>query len=297
MSTSWQKQQQQWAWLLIAPVVLGLGLFTYLPTLGSLFISFCQWDMLLKPSWVGISNYTSLFFEPQTLQVAFNTLVFTGVTTFLEVGLALVLALALFEQTGKTRWLQALYGLPYLTPMLAVALWAAWWWDADRGGLNTLLNLFPLLQQAPVAWLYQPGWAMAALITLEVWKSLGYNLLLLITGLKSTPEEVLEAARLDGATGWRQGWFVVLPMLSPTLFLVVLVTLIHTLQSFDGVYLLTQGGPQGATRTLGYWVYQQAFDWYRLGPASALAFGLTLLVAGLTVAQWQLRKRWVLYED
>jgi multiple sugar transport system permease protein len=130
---------------------------------------------------------------------------------------------------------------------------------------------------------------LAGVITLDVWKTLGYTLLLVLAGLQALSPAVLEAAELDGATGWRQLRLIVLPLLAPTLWVVGLLTIIHAMLAFDAIYLLTQGGPNKATTVLVFWLFQQAFLWYSAGKASAIAYLLAVLLVGLTLVQWRIK--------
>ena len=135
------------------------------------------------------------------------------------------------------------------------------------------------------------------MIILRVWKDIGYTIILFLAGLQAVPPSLYESAELDGAGSWRTFWLVTLPMITPTLFFVAVMTLINGFQAFDSVYLLTQGGPEHSTELLVYWMFKNAFEFYKIGPASAIAYILFVLILSLTFVQWQLRKRWVLYED
>ena len=201
----------------------------------------------------------------------------------LEVATALVLSCALLQVTKGQRWLETIYFLPVVTPMVAFALVWQWLLDSSSGGVNQVVQF---LGGTPVAFLSQPGWAMAAIITLRVWKELGLAVLMIWTALKSLPKSLLEASVLDGASGVKQFWHVVLPQLQPILLFVVTVSLISALQSFDSVFLLTKGGPDNSTQLLVYGVYKHAFEYYRVGQASAMAYLLAIMIVGLTLVQW-----------
>lgn len=282
--------------LLAGPALAGLLVFTYGPTLASFALSFYQWDLLGPPQWVGLANYQRLLGDPLFWQVVRNTTWFVVAVTSLQLVLGLAIALALHRVVRGQRWLRLAYFLPYVTPMVAVALVFGWLYNGDQGILNQVLLRLGLIAQ-PVAWLHQVETALGAVVALDVWKTLGYTVVLLLAGLLTVPPELEEAARLDGAQGWSLLWRVTLPLLSPTLFLVSLLTLIHAMQAFDAVYLLTQGGPQQATTVVVYALYQYAFQFYKVGQASALAYLLFAVILLLTLLQWGLRKHWVLYED
>ena len=178
--------------------------------------------------------------------------------------------------------------------MVAFAFVWQWMLDPTSGVLNQLLLS---LGKPAIAFLYEPGWAMLALIVLRVWKEMGLSILLFWTALKNVPEELQDASALDGATGYKQFFNVVLPLMTPVVFFVASMAIINGFQAFDSVYLLTQGGPENSTQVLVYWVFKNAFGFYKVGQASAIAYLLFMLIAGLTLIQWQLRKRWVYGED
>jgi multiple sugar transport system permease protein len=278
---------------------VGLAVFTYGPSALSLTLSGFKWDLLNPPRWVGSANYQTLIHDPLFWKIAANTAGFVASVAVLEAVLALAIAVWIQQLGTHRQWLKGVARtavfLPYITPMVAMTLVFGWLYDGDQGLLNQALMALHLIS-APIAWLQDPHWAMPSVIALEVWKNVGYNVVLLMAGLQALPEPVLEAATLDGASGWPRLVKVVLPMLSPTVLLVSMMTLIHALQAFDAIYLLTQGGPQHATAVVVFWVFQQAFAFYKAGLASALAYVLFVVIMAITAVQWRLRRRWVLHE-
>jgi multiple sugar transport system permease protein len=180
--------------------------------------------------------------------------------------------------------------------MVSVALVWGWLYDPSYGIINWVLKSLQLIHQ-PIAWLYEPKTALWAVIILRVWKDIGYNMVIFLAGLQAVPPSLYESAHLDGASSWRTFWLVTLPMVTPTLFFVGIMTVISGFQTFDSVYLLTQGGPEHSTELMVYWMFKNAFEFYKIGPASAIAYILFIVILALTLTQWQLRKRWVLYED
>jgi multiple sugar transport system permease protein len=296
--TRWQRWRESptfWAYVFIAPVMLGLLVFTYLPTVASFLLSFCYWNLLGAPQWVGWENYQRLLAEPSFAKVALNTGLFVVVSTIAKIVVGLGLAVLLQAVVRGKTFFRTAYFLPYITPMIGVSLVWGWLYDPQAGLFNSVLQALHLIN-APVAWLYTPQTAMAAVLLLEVWKSVGYTMVLFLAGLQAIPESVYESARIDGASPWQAFWRVTLPMVSPTLFFVSLISIIQSLQAFDSIYLLTQGGPEQSTAVAVYWVYKNAFEFYRVGPASALAYVLFVVILVLTLVQWRLRKRWVLHE-
>lgn len=294
--TDIRSKELKWALLFILPCLAGLGILTYLPTLTSLGLSFTYWDLLGTPTWVGGENYRQILADPLFWKVLGNTGVFVLAVSLGELVLGLAIAVLLNSVVRGKSVLRALYFLPFITPMLSVALVWGWLYDPTVGLLNGVLQKLGLLH-TPVAWLYDIRTALPAVILLEIWKTLGYTVVLFLAGLQAIPTTLYESAHLEGANAWQRFWQITLPMVTPTLFFVMTITLIHAFQSFDAIYLLTQGGPENATAVLVYWLYKTAFGLYQVGPASAMAYLLFVMILALTLLQWQLRKRWVLYED
>jgi multiple sugar transport system permease protein len=284
-----------WGWpaFFILPCLLGLGIFTYIPVLMSLGLSFSYWNLLGHPHWVGLSNYSAVLQDPLFWKTLQNTVFFVVGSVTLDVTMALLLAVLLNRTVQGIGIFRTVFFLPVITPMVSVALVWGWLYDPNYGWLNAFLHLFGI---KPIAWLYDKQWAMWAIILLRVWKDMGYNMVILLAGLQGIPTHLYESAALDGANAWQRFWRLTLPMLSPTLFFVITVSLINAFQAFDMVYLLTEGGPENSTQVLVYWLFKNAFQFYKVGPASAIAYILFMIILTLTVIQWQLRKRWVLHE-
>lgn len=290
------QQETLWAWVFILPCMLGLIVFTYLPIAASLGLSFSYWNLLGEPQWVGLENYQQVLSDPLFWKTFTNTWIFVAFTALAEVSLGLYLAVLLNRLVRGQALFRTLYFLPFITPMVSVALVWGWLYDPQYGVLNFLLQQLHLIQE-PIAWLFDPKTAMGSVILQRVWKNVGYNVVIFLAGLQAIPESVYESAHLDGATPWQTFWRITLPMVTPTLFFVATMTLINAFQVFDSIYLLTQGGPEHSTEVLVYWMFKNAFEFYKIGPASAIAYLLFVVILILTIVQWQLRKRWVLHED
>jgi len=288
--------ETRWAWFFLAPCLLGLIIFTYLPVFASLGLSFSYWNLLGTPRFIGLENYANVLNDPLFWKSFGTTWWFVLWSGVLEVAIALVLAVWLNRAIRGQTFFRTAYFLPFITPMVSVALVWGWLYDPSYGMFNWLLQQAHLIGK-PIPWLYDPKTALWAVIILRVWKDIGYNIVIFLAGLQAVPPSLYESANLDGASGWRTFWLVTLPMITPTLFFVSIMTLINGFQAFDSVYLLTQGGPEHSTELLVYWMFKNAFEFYKIGPASAIAYILFVVILLLTLGQWQLRKRWVLYED
>jgi multiple sugar transport system permease protein len=282
-----------WAWLFLLPSVLGIAVFNLFPVLGSFWLSLTRWNLLGKPRFVGLANYADLFADSRFYQIMGQTFGFVGLTVALDVALGLALAVALNRKLRGRGLLRTAYFLPYITSMVAVAIVWGWLFDPRFGALNLALKAFGL---APVYWLSDPRWAMPSIVLVTVWKGLGYTMMLFLAGLQAIPGHYVEAAMLDGASAPRRFFGITLPLLSPTVFLVTTVSLINAFQAFDAVYMLTGGGPMNQTSVIVYWLYQNAFTYFNMGKASAIAYVLFAVILAITLIQWGLRKRWVVYE-
>jgi multiple sugar transport system permease protein len=293
---TYSKSETRWAWFFLAPCLLGLLVFTYIPIMASLGLSFSYWNLLGIPKFVGLENYAAVLNDPLFWKSFATTWTFVIISGFLEVAIALLLAVWLNRAIRGQSFFRTAYFLPFITPMVSVALVWGWLYDPTYGLINWLLQQAHLIDK-PIPWLYDPKTALWAVMILRVWKDIGYNIVIFLAGLQTVSPSLYESANLDGANSWQIFWRVTLPMITPTLFFIGIMTLINGFQSFDSVYLLTQGGPEHSTELLVYWMFKNAFEFYKIGPASAIAYILFVVILLLTLGQWQLRKRWVMYED
>lgn len=293
-----QKKRSNWGWglLFCSPVLLGLLLLNYWPAIHAFLLSFQEWNLLDDPRWVGTQNYRTLLASDEFWQVMKQTALYVSGVVVFELAIALALAFALHRVTTGKRVFQVLAFLPYITPAMAISVIFAWLYHPEQGLLNAFLLQIQVIH-SPLAWLFNPLTALVAVMSLEVWKATGYNMLLLLGALQAIPPSLEEAALLDGATGWRRAIYVTLPQIAPTLFLVMLMTLIHALQAFDAIYLLTQGGPNRATAVLAFSLYETAFQRFDIGQATALGYIMFVLIGALSLLQWWSRKQWVWQEE
>lgn len=279
----------------LAPNLLGFLIFTILPIGGSLVLAFFNWPLLGQPVFNGIANFIRLFTQDTVFwPVLGNTLYFVVGYVLANLVVALGLALWLTSRIRLKGLFRVVFFLPVVSPMVAnAAVWRLLF--TQHTGL--IAQVFHALtgQEAP-NWLGDPHWAMPAVILMSLWAGFGYNLLIFIAGIEGIPSSLLEAAAIDGAGWWRRTFSIVLPMLSPSLFFAVVMTVISSLQVFAQPYILTGGGPGNSTTTLVYYLYQQGFQNYAMGYASSVAWALFILIMGLTALQFSAQKRWVHYQ-
>jgi multiple sugar transport system permease protein len=280
------------AYLYLLPTFVGLILFSLGAIVVSVGISFTDWNILQPPHWVGLSNYVRLFSTPLNWQVFGNTLYYMGVIVPVGTALALGLALALNRGLRGIVLLRSLYFLPVISSTVAVSLVWGWLYNQQFGLINYLLSLVGITGPA---WLADTRTAMPAVIIMSIWKGLGYNMVIFLAGLQGIPQELYEAAKIDGAGAWAQFRYVTFPLVSPTTFFVVVLSTIAAFQVFDQTYVMTGGGPAYSTTTLALFIYQNAFQWFHMGYAAALSYVLFAAVAVVTLVQFRVQGRFVFY--
>lgn len=273
------------------PALIGILIFILIPVAGSFFISLTRWNLISRPEFVGFNNYIDLFKDISFYHVLFNTFFYAFFTTIFGIIIPLVLAIALDRKIKGSVFYKSAYFIPYITPMIVVAIVWAWIFDPNNGILNWIFGL-----GNNVTWIYDKNLAMISIIIVSIWKNIGYNMVIFLAGLQAIPESLNEAAQIDGAVGIKKFFKVTLPLLSPTIFFVSIMTVISSFQVFDLVYLMTGGGPENSTMVLVYWVYKNAFEYFKVGTASAIAYILFVIILLFTVIQWKTRKKWVLNE-
>lgn len=275
--------------IFLLPALLGTLIFIIIPVFCSFGLSFAKWDLLNSISFVGLENYKNLFNDKVFYQTLVNTIVFAISTSVFGVIIPLILASVLNSKIRGSEFFKTAYFLPFITPMIVIGIVWGWIFDPNIGLLNKLLHLH-------INWLYDVKYAMPALIAVSVWKLIGYNMIIFLSTLSSISQSLFEAAKIDGANSIQTFRHVTIPMLSPTIFFVVIITTISSFQVFDLIYLMTQGGPFNSTNVLVYSIYQNAFEYFNVGKASAIAYVLFAIILVLTLLQWKFRKR-IVYNE
>lgn len=277
-------------WVFILPALLGTLIFIVIPVICSFGLSFTKWDLLNPIRFVGLDNYKEIFSEALFFKIFWNTVVFAISTSVLGVIIPLVLACILNSKIRGSEFYKTAYFLPFITPMIVIGVVWEWIFDPNIGLLNHILHLH-------INWLYDTHFAMPALIIVSVWKLIGYNMVIFLSSLSGISQSMFEAAKIDGATPFQTFKNVTIPLLSPSIFFVVIITAISSFQVFDLIYLMTQGGPLDSTNVLVYAIYKNAFEYFNVGKASAIAYVLFFIILVLTLVQWSLRKKLVYNED
>jgi multiple sugar transport system permease protein len=286
--------ERRWAWLFLAPTLLGLAVLSAGPILATFGISFTDWDLLTPPEWVGLDNFRDLMSDARFWKAMQNTAFYTLVSVPLGMAIALAFAIGLDQALRGIAWIRTMYFLPLVTSSVAVGLVWLWIYAPQGGLLNALLGTFGVPSQR---WTSDPFWAMPAIIVMSVWQGLGVSIIIFLAGLQAIPTEYHDAASVDGAGRWARFRRITLPLLTPSLFFSGILSLIGAMQVFDQVYVLARPGkPTEATITLVYFIYEEGFSFFRMGMASAASWILFLIAAVLTTLYFALQRRWVHYQ-
>ena len=270
----------------ILPSLLGCAIFIFIPSLFSFILSFSKWNLINNIKFVGIENYIELLTCAEFWFILKNTIYYAVFTTIFATVLPLLLASILNNKIRGTEIFKTVYFIPFITPMIVIAMIWQWIFDPNIGLVNVLFK-------TNLKWLYDVNLAMPVLIFVSVWKLIGYNIIIFLSGFSAINNQVYEAAKIDGADTFKTFFKITLPLLSPSIFFVLLITTISSFQVFDLIYLMTKGEPENTTNILVYWLYKNAFEYFNIGKASAIAYMLFLFILILTLIRWKLRKKWV----
>jgi multiple sugar transport system permease protein len=276
----------------LLPSAAPLMVFTIVPMVSSLWVSLHRWNLISPMQWVGVDNYRNLLSDPTTRDVFEHTLIYVvGYLPLVYVG-GLALAMALNQRLHGQSFFRATYFLPVVTSWVVVALVWKWMLNPSNGLVNQILGALGLPQPG---WWTDPTWALPSVILSSAWKDLGFVMVILLAGLQTIPAELLDAAKVDGANAWQRFWRITLPLLSPSTFFVVVISLINGFQVFDQVYVMTKGGPAGSSQVVVGQIFDLTFRYGRAGEASALSWILFALILIFTAVQMRGQRRWVHY--
>ena len=294
-SAGLQSREALAGYAFILPALLTLTIFLILPILASAVLIFMEYDILSPAKWVGLANLKRLVSDNRMLLIYRNTLVFVVGATFLNNIGGLMLAMGVNRaMPGVMRYLlRTAIFFPVLTTTASLALVWQFLLTQDRGVINYLLSQIGV---DPVPWLSSSTWALRSVILYDVWKSLGFLMVLYLAGLQGIPESLYEAARIDGANRWQLTRYVTLPLITPTAFFAIVISLIGAGQVFDNAFVLTGGGPGDASRLIVLYIYEVGFKRFEMGYAAALSLTLFAILIALTMLQFVMARRWVHYE-
>lgn len=282
------KKDDKWAWIMLAPNVIGFLMFMLIPMVATFVLSFTQYDMLSAPKFIGLKNYIDMFQDKIVWQVTFNTIIYTIITVPIGMCISLLLAVALDGPIKGRRFFRGAFFLPSIVSMVVVSIVWQWIYNPQYGILNYVIGLFGI---EPQNWLGNASTALISLAVVGIWKRSGYDMMLFLSGLQSIPDTYYEAAKLDGASKWQQFRYITVPLLKPTTFFVFIMAMIASFQVFDQVNLMTQGGPGRSSSVLVHYLYQNAFQYFELGYACAIAYLLFAIVLIITIFNSRAEKK------
>lgn len=287
-----QAKENLIGYMFIGPQLIGMIAFVIGPMLYAVGLSLFRWDLLTTPTFVGLGNYADQLQSETFWKVLRNTFYYTSGYMLLNITTSLAAALALNGVRGKV-FFRTLFFMPVVTSAIAVSLIWLWMLNPQFGVVNTFLRSLGV--DNPPRWFSSTIWAMPGVILMSAWWNLGYNMVILLAGLQSIPDSLYEAAMLDGASTWQRFTNVTVPMLTPTLFFVIVVTFIGSFQVFDQIYVMTNGGPADATRVIVMYIYSLGFQRFDMGHAAAVAMILFAILIVMTFLQFRMQRRWVFY--
>ena len=301
-------------YLLLAPALIILIVFEFLPVFYGLYISMCNWKLTCT-QFIGGDNFTRAFDDPDMWNALTTTITYSAISVPLQLGLGLFIAYLLFQKIRGRDWLRVLFFLPYITSTVASAAVWAYLYSPDRGLFNTILKslglpalkwlgetkgVFYILAQNLGAdipnWMNGPSLALLSLIIYTTWVFVGYDIAIFLAGMGNISNELYEAARIDGASGWKLFRHITIPLLSPTTFFLLILTVIGTFKAFNHIYVMTKGGPGNATSTMGVFIFQQMYESQRYGYSAALSFILFAIILLLTILQNRFAGERVVYD-
>jgi multiple sugar transport system permease protein len=288
------QEEAVWGYAFIAIPLLGFLVFAAGPMIASFYLSFTEYEVLSPPVWIGLENYQRLFtgdiFVGKTM---WNT-VFYMIGIPIGMALSLMLALALNQKLRFEGFFRTVYFLPSVCSIVALALLWKWIYNSDFGLINGYLAMLGVTD--PPKWLDSPAMVKPSLVIMGIWGGLGYNMVLFLAALQGVPKHLYEAAELDGANWWQTFRNVTWPMISPTTFFVAVMGVIGGFQNFDQIWIMTRGGPEYGSATYMVHLYQNGFQYFKMGYASAMAWALAGIIMLITWFQFSASKRWVHYD-
>jgi len=279
-------------WLLVAPVVTGLAALSVYPFLASFYLSFCDCDIFTPPRWVGLWNYQTMFFsDPLFWKSLLNVLYYTALAVPLGLVFGVGLALLLDAKIRGLSIYRTLFFLPTIVPVVASSILWIWLLNPQIGLVNTLLRLLGI--EGPT-WLASVAWSKPSLVFMGLW-GVGGSMIIYLAGLKDIPLSLYEAALVDGAGAWQRLRHVTLPMLTPVIFFNLVMGMIGAFQYFTQAFIMTRGGPLDSTLFYALYLFYQAFEYLKIGYASAMAWVLFIIVVTITALLFRSQGRWVHY--
>ncbi|MDQ3525052.1 MAG: sugar ABC transporter permease [Chloroflexota bacterium] len=286
------RSESLWAYLLIAPMMIGFSVFFLIALGASLVLTFTSWDMLTSPVWIGFANYTRLFGDAEFRTALWNTTAIAIPNVVFRLIVALALAMALNTNIRFRSFYRMLFFMPVLTMPVAIGTIWKWLYDPAFGPINGLLGSMGLPRPE---WLLEPRTAIIAVVIVLLWSGVGYDMIIFLAGLQTIPRDYYDAAAIDGASAWQRFRDITVPLLTPTTFFLSVIGIIFSLQVFDLVYVMTRIDQTNQLPTVVYYIYEEGFRSFRMGYAITVAWALLFIILVFTLLQFRLQRRWVHY--
>ena len=277
-----------WALIMLAPNIIGFLMFVLYPIVATFFFSLTEYDLIGKPVYIGLGNYIQMFSDKIIGTTVKNTFFFTLLTVPTGMAFSLLLAIFLDQKIAFKRFYRGAFFLPSITSMVAVSIVWQWIYNPEFGLFNYFLSFFGV---KGITWLSSSSTSLISIAIVSIWKGAGYNMMLFLAGLQGISNTYYEASELDGANKWQQFTRITLPMLSPTIFFIFVMSIIGSFQVFDSVMLMTKGGPGRSSSVLVHYLYQNAFQYFSMGYACAIAYLLFFIVLVVTLFNMRFEKR------
>ncbi len=281
------------AWIFVFPVVAGTFIFNVAPIIPSIGLSFTNWTGMSQPHWIGFRNYVELFQDRMFFDTLGRTFAYMGGTVVLGYAASLGLALLVNRSILGIRSFRTIFFAPVVTSGVAVGMTWRWMLNTNFGVINSMLKSIDILGPR---WLGDPPLAMLSVIVVAAWQRMGYGMIILLAGLQGIPDSLYDSADIDGAGAVQKFKHITFPLLSPISFFVIVLSVIQAFQSFDIIFVMTNGGPGYATTIYTFSIWQEAFTFYKMGLAAAMGWILFIMVAGITLIQWKVSEKWVFYK-
>lgn len=285
-------QRQLTPYLFLLPALLILGLTVFWPALQAFYLSFTQYeyDLTQPPQWAGLANFRRLWVDPVFWQTLRNTVLYLVVVVPILVVFPLALAILVNQKLRGMHWFRAAYYTPVVISMVVAGI--AWkWLYAQNGLLNQLLKQLGISATSGIPWLTSPKLAIFSVMAVTVWKGLGYYMVIYLAGLQSISADLYEAAAIDGSDGISKHWDITVPLMKPYLVLVAVISAISATKVFEEVYIMTQGGPRNSSKTIVYYLYEQAFQNLEMSYACTIGLVLFLVILGMSILNLKLTKK------
>lgn len=286
--TKLNAKENFWGYVFLSPIIIGFLVFTVFPVIMSFYYSLTNYDGILKPEFIGIQNYIALFTNKEFGEALLHTVYFTIGTVPVGVFLAILVAVLLNQKIRGINFYRSAFFVPVIVSFVSITMVWQWLYNEDYGLINAFLGKLGLYQPP---WLTSERWAMLSVIIMSIWKGLGFNAVILLAGVQGISENVYESADIDGANVFQKFFKITLPLLKPTIVFVTIISMINSFQAFDQIYVMTKGGPGTSTQVVSYLIYMNAFQYFKQGYASAMAYILFIIVFVASIIQLRVSEK------